>query len=584
MTPLRPARRPRWLLTLVCVCTLAAAQPAPPEGPSGTTPKRAVQSKREMVATANPIATAVGYRILRQGGTAVDATIAMQMVLNLVEPQSSGIGGGAFMLAHDARSHLLSAYDGRETAPAAATPERFLDADGKPQRFFDAVVGGKSVGVPGTLRMLALAHRRHGKLRWADLFEPAIHLAETGFAVSPRLHAAIVGEKTFAQERARAYFSRADGKPLEVGDILKNPPFAATLRRIANEGADAFYVGALATDIVQTANSYVANPGDLTEADLASYKAKARTPICGVYRHYTVCGMPPPSAGGVTLLELLGLLDRFDLAATGVESLQSVHLFSEAGRLAFADRDQYLADPDFVAIPEGLTDLDYLRRRSMLIQPNVSIGHASPGLPEVNFPLERIAYGSGNALEFPSTSHLSVVDRDGNAVAMTTTIENAFGSTLMTKGGFLLNNQLTDFSFVPVVEGKIVANRVEAGKRPRSAMAPTIVYDAQGQVLMIVGSPGGGAIINYVAKTLIGVLDWHLDPQAAIDLPNIGSRNGPTELESGTRLELLASPLRAMGHDVRISAQTSGVQAIVRTRDGWIGGADSRREGVVLGD
>ena len=584
MTPLRPARRPRWLLTLVCVCTLAAAQPAPPEGPSGTTPKRAVQSKREMVATANPIATAVGYRILRQGGTAVDATIAMQMVLNLVEPQSSGIGGGAFMLAHDARSHLLSAYDGRETAPAAATPERFLDADGKPQRFFDAVVGGKSVGVPGTLRMLALAHRRHGRLRWADLFEPAIHLAETGFAVSPRLHAAIVGEKTFAQERARAYFSRADGKPLEVGDILKNPPFAATLRRIANEGADAFYVGALATDIVQTANSYVANPGDLTEADLASYKAKARTPICGVYRHYTVCGMPPPSAGGVTLLELLGLLDRFDLAATGVESLQSVHLFSEAGRLAFADRDQYLADPDFVAIPEGLTDLDYLRRRSMLIQPNVSIGHASPGLPEANFPLERIAYGSGNALEFPSTSHLSVVDRDGNAVAMTTTIENAFGSTLMTKGGFLLNNQLTDFSFVPVVEGKIVANRVEAGKRPRSAMAPTIVYDAQGQVLMIVGSPGGGAIINYVAKTLIGVLDWHLDPQAAIDLPNIGSRNGPTELESGTRLELLASPLRAMGHDVRISAQTSGVQAIVRTRDGWIGGADSRREGVVLGD
>ena len=584
MTPLRPARRPRWLLTLVCVCTLAAAQPAPPEGPSGVTPKRAVQSKREMVATANPIATAVGYRILRQGGTAVDATIAMQMVLNLVEPQSSGIGGGAFMLAHDARSHLLSAYDGRETAPAAATPERFLDADGKPQRFFDAVVGGKSVGVPGTLRMLALAHRRHGKLRWADLFEPAIHLAETGFAVSPRLHAAIVGEKTFAQARARAYFSRADGKPLEVGDILKNPPFAATLRRIANEGADAFYVGALAADIVQTANSYVANPGDLTEADLASYKAKARTPICGVYRHYTVCGMPPPSAGGVTLLELLGLLDRFDLAATGVESLQSVHLFSEAGRLAFADRDQYLADPDFVAIPEGLTDLDYLRRRSMLIQPNVSIGHASPGLPDVNFPLERIAYGSGNALEFPSTSHLSVVDRDGNAVAMTTTIENAFGSTLMTKGGFLLNNQLTDFSFVPVVEGKLVANRVEAGKRPRSAMAPTIVYDAQGQVLMIVGSPGGGAIINYVAKTLIGVLDWHLDPQAAIDLPNIGSRNGPTELESGTRVELLANPLRAMGHDVRISAQTSGVQAIVRTRDGWIGGADSRREGVVLGD
>lgn len=537
-----------------------------------------------MVATANPLASAVGYRILRQGGNAVDAAVAMQMVLNLVEPQSSGIGGGAFMLLHAARTQQLLAFDGRETAPAAATPERFLDRDGKPLHFFDAVVGGKSVGVPGTLRMLELAHRRYGKMRWAALFAPAIELAERGFPVSPRLHAAIAATGSLAQDRARAYFFRADGSPLAVGHILKNPALAATLRRIADEGADALYTGAIAADIVDTADSFAANPGDLTESDLAGYRARIRQPVCSPYRRFVVCGVPPPSSGGISLLEMLGLLERFDLTKSGAESVESVHLFSEAGRLAYADRDQYVSDPDFNPAPDWLLDIDYLNRRSQLIRPDVTLGHAAPGVPDATIPVEKIAAGAGSAIEYPSTSHLSIVDREGNAVAMTTTIENGFGSGLMTRGGFLLNNELTDFSFVPVVDGKAVVNRVEAGKRPRSAMAPTIVYDADGRVAMILGSPGGSSIINYVAKTLIGVLDWGLDPQMAIDLPNIGSRNGPTELEKDTRAATLVPSLRAMGHDVRVTEQNSGVQAIVRSGKGWIGGADSRREGVVLGD
>jgi gamma-glutamyltranspeptidase/glutathione hydrolase len=581
-----------WRLLLaaaLCVAVpFARAQNLAPELASGWTPKKAISTRHDMVAAANPLAVAAGHDILSQGGTAVDAAVAVQMVLNLVEPQSSGIGGGAFMLFHNGRNGLLTAYDGRETAPAAAKPDRFLGSDGKPLDFYDAVVGGKSVGVPGTLRMLELAHRQYGKLPWAKLFDAAIGLAARGFAVSPRLHAAIAGEKYLTQDRTHAYFFNADGTPLAVGQTLKNPALAETLKRIAEEGADAFYKGDIARDIVETVRSHPTNSGDITEADLAGYKAKVREPVCGSYRMYKVCGMPPPSSGGITVLEILGILEPFDLKALGVESLISVHLFGEAGNLAYADRNVYLADPDFVPPPAGLTDRTYLHERSALIRFDTSLGRAKAGTPPVRpaegRKLAQATLGVGEALEFASTSHISIVDKYGNALAMTTTIEDSFGSRLMTRGGFLLNNELTDFSFQPVDDGRPVANRVEAGKRPRSSMAPTIVYDAKGKVYMVAGSPGGSAIINYVAKTLIGVLDWNLDPQAAIDLPNVGSRNGPLELEKNTSAVALESKLKALGHETEVMEHTSGTQAIVRTRDGWIGGADPRREGTVAGD
>jgi gamma-glutamyltranspeptidase / glutathione hydrolase len=581
------SRRAAFLL-FVIASQIGIARAQAPESPSGWTPRQAVAARHDMVAAANPLAVAAGLEMLKRGGSAVDAAVAVQMVLNLVEPQSSGIGGGAFMLFHDGRNHLLTAYDGRETAPAAARPGRFLDQDGKPLKFYAAVVGGKSVGVPGTLRLLELAQRQHGRLPWAKLFEPAIALAQNGFAVSPRLHRLIAGDPYLTQDRARAYFFNADGTPLAAGQILRNPALAATLKRIAAEGADALYKGEIARDIVQTVRSHPTNPGDLTEADLAGYEAKVREPVCGRYRLYRVCGMPPPSSGGITVLQILGILERYDMKALGADSLLSTHLFSEAGRLAFADRDQYLADPDFVKPPRGLTDKAYLRERSALIKLDASMGRARPGFPAVApaSGQEDAArgFGTDNALELPSTSQISIVDRYGNAVAMTTTIEDAFGSRLMTRSGFLLNNELTDFSFAPVEDGKPVANRIEAGKRPRSSMAPTIVYDRRGRVFAVLGSAFGSAIINDVAKCLIAIIDWGLDPQAASALPNYGSRNGPTELERGTSIVALAGRLQALGHEIRIFDDVSGVHAIVRTRTGWIGGADPRREGAVAGD
>jgi gamma-glutamyltranspeptidase / glutathione hydrolase len=571
------------------VATGSALAPAqdrsrPPERASGWTPKTLVTSRLDMVVAANPQAVDAGMRVLQEGGTAVDAAIAVQLVLNVVEPQSSGIGGGAFMLFHNGRSGLLTAYDGRETAPAAAKPDRFLDAAGKPLAFHEAVVGGHSVGVPGLLRMLELAHKQYGKLPWAQLFEPAIALAENGFVVSPRLHAELAGERYIMQERAKSYFYNRDGAPVAAGQTLRNPAFAKTLKQIAAGGADAFYKGDIARDIVETVDR-APNPGDMTERDLADYRAKVREPVCGHYRAYRICGVPLPSSGTMTVLQILGLLEPFDLKAIGPATLMGVHLFSEAGSLAFADRDLYLADPDFVAPPPGYLDPAYLRERSRLIRKDASMGRAAAGTPPTEPGAKRkVAYGIGATPEFPSTSHFSIVDRAGNAVAMTTTIEDAFGSRLMTRGGFLLNNELTDFSFVPENDGKPVANRVEGGKRPRSSMAPTIVYDDKGKLYMILGSTGGSAIINHVAKTLIGVLDGGLDVQAAIDLPNVGSRNGPTDLEAGTAAEALAPRLRALGHETYVGEQNSGVHAIVRTRGGWSGGADPRREGVARGD
>lgn len=556
-----------------------------PEGASGWIEKAPVTSRHAMVATAHPLATRAGYDILRAGGDAIDAAIAAQLVLGLVEPQSSGLGGGAFLLYHDAKTNRLVAYDGRESAPAAATPERFLGPDGTPLAFHDAVVGGRSVGIPGTVRLLEQVHRRHGRLPWSRLFRRAISLADGGFSVSPRLHALIAGETHWSQERARAYFLAPEGQAPATGSRLRNRAYAGTLRTLAAQGAKAFYDGAIADDIVRTANDAPRHPGDLTRRDLSRYRVAVRDPVCDAYREYRVCGMPLPSSGGLTVLQVLKMLEPYDIAAMGPATFWSVHFISEAERLAFADRDRYMADPAFEPPPPGLLDDAYLRRRSALISTDHSLGVAPPGDPARRGTHASVSVaGHDAAAEFPSTSQIAIVDREGNAVSMTTTIEDAFGSRLMTESGFLLNNELTDFSFVPSEDGRPVANRVEGGKRPRSSMAPTIVYDRRGRIYALTGSTGGSLIIGHVVKMLVAMLDWGLDPQAAAALPNFGSRNGPTELERETPVVALEPKLRALGHATRVITDTSGIQSIRRTPTGWIGGADPRREGVVLGD
>jgi gamma-glutamyltranspeptidase/glutathione hydrolase len=575
-------------LALACGTALVCAQdatPVAPERPSGWIDKAPVTARRFLVATANPLATRAGVSVLKAGGNAADAAIAAQLVLGLVEPQSSGLGGGAFLLYHDAKSQKLVAYDARETAPLAATPDRFLDAHGKPLRFGDAVVGGRSVGVPGTVALLDLVHRRHGRLPWPRLFDDAIELAKRGFPISPRLHSEIAAHTRWPQARARDYFLGADRVAKPAGTILRNPAYAATLRTLADEGADAFYAGAIAEDVVRTVRGASVHPGDITMQDLRRYRVVVREPVCGAYRRYRICGMPPPSSGGIGVLQTLAILAPYDIDAMGAASFWSVHFISEAERLAYADRNVYIADPTFFDVPAGLLDETYLRARSKLVSPLQTLGVASPGDPARARALaDSLTLGEDRSAEFVSTSQVSIVDADGNAVSMTTTIEAGFGSRLMTAAGFLLNNELTDFSFVPVEEGKPVANRVEGGKRPRSTMAPTIAYDEAGRVAIVTGSPGGGAIIDYVVKNLVAIVDWNMDPQAAAALPNFGSTNGPTELEAQTSVVALAPKLRALGHDVRIVPETSGAQTIVRRGDRWIGGADPRREGVVLGE
>ena len=542
-----------------------------------------------MAAAANPLAAETGREILRAGGSAVDAAIAMQMVLTLVEPQSSGIGGGAFVLHFDGRR--VQAYDGRETAPAAADENLFM-ADGKPMAFHDAVVGGRSVGTPGLLRMLEAAHKEHGRLAWARLFDPAIRLAENGFAVSPRLHGLVAGDRFLARDpAARAYFYDASGAPKAVGTVLRNPQLAATLRAIAAGGADAFYRGDIAADIVRTVRAHP-NAGKLAEPDFAAYQAKERTPVCADYKRWRICGMPPPSSGGIAVAQIFGILAGRNIAVvppsasdgTLEPQVDAVHLFSEAGRLAFADRNVYVADPDFVPVDWiALTHPRYLADRAALIGER-SMGRAQPGIPAGY----RLVWAADEA-QRSATSHISAVDGFGNAVAMTTSIEDVFGARLMVRG-FLLNNQLTDFSFAPSESGMPIANRVQPGKRPRSSMAPTLVFDrASGELLATLGSPGGSQIIGYVARTLVGLLDWDLDIQQAISMPNFGSRNGPTEVEQGRVSRGLVEGLQARGHEVREIPMESGLQGIVRVRlpdgsRGWAGGADPRREGVALGD
>jgi gamma-glutamyltranspeptidase/glutathione hydrolase len=488
------------------------------------------------------------------------------------------------MLVHDAARNKLIAYDGRETAPAAVRPDLFLDASGQPVEFLAAVIGGKSVGVPGVVALLAETHRRHGRMPWQRLVAPAIELADKGFVVSPRLCAVIARESAMPQARAYHYFRDAEGRPLAPGSLKRNPEYAAALREIAARGAPAFYTGRIARDIVDTVATSPVNPGAMTMEDLARYRIEVREPVCSPYRGYRVCGMPPPSSGGLVVAQMLRMLEPYDLAAMGPLSMWSVHFFTEAGRLAYADRERYMADPAFASPPAGLIDGDYLAARSALIRTDTSMRRAAPGNPPGVANGRGPDYGMHPALELPSTSHFSIVDRYGNAVAMTTSIEHAFGSRLMTASGFMLNNELTDFSFAPVEDGKPVANRVEAGKRPRSSMSPMIVYDHAGRVFMVTGSMFGPTIINQVAKTLIAVIDWGLDPQAAVALPNFGSRNGPTELERGTAAAALAPKLNALGHDTALTDSNGGAHVIVRTRNGWAGGADPRRDGTVRGD
>lgn len=584
----QPGRRRRpGLLALAAAVSLwigsPSAQPlAPaPEAATGRTVKTLGTAQRHMAAAANPLAAAAGRDILRAGGSATDAAIAIQLVLNLVEPQSSGIGGGAFFLHWDESARALVTLDGREKAPQAAKPDRFIGPDGKPMKFIEAVVGGRSVGVPGTVRLLEEAHKRWGRLPWASVLAPAIKLAEEGFAVSPRLNGLLTGEKSLASDpRAAAYFYEADGKPKAVGTVLKNPAFAATLRALADGGANAFYSGPIAEDIVATVTGHKTNPGDITLADLQAYKVEEREAVCGSYRVWRICGMGPPSSGAVAVQQILGVLETQNLVKLGA-SAEAAHWISEAGRLAFADRALYLADPAFVSVPvNGLIDRDYVRSRAGLVSPDRSMGRAKPGDP----PNKRAQlFAPSDGIE-NGTSHISVIDDDGNAVSMTTTIEDGFGARLMTKGGFLLNNELTDFNFAPEEDGKPVANRVEGGKRPRSSMAPTIVFDAFGRLYAVVGSPGGSQIIGYVAKTLVALLDWKMDPQQAVDFANFGSRNGPTELEKGSEAEPWKAALEAKGHEIRLIEMTSGIQAIVKAPEGFLGGADGRREGVAIGD
>jgi gamma-glutamyltranspeptidase/glutathione hydrolase len=563
----------------------AQTAPAPltadaPEASSGISAKQAVHARHYMAVTANPYASRAAQGILAAGGSAVDAAITAQLVLNLTEPQSSGIGGGAFLVHYDAASGRMSAYDGRETAPAAARPDRFLKPDGQPMSFRDAVLSGMSVGTPGLLRMLKLAHERHGKLPWARLFAPAIALARQGFAVSPRLHDLLEGDPGLRQDReARAYFYNPDGSARAVGYVLKNPPFAALLERIAAAGPEVFYRGPVAREIAAAVRARE-RPGDLAAADLAGYQALEREVLCGHYRVYTLCGVPPPDSGHTTVLAILGLLERFDMGALKPESVAAVHLFAEAGRLAYADRDRYVADPAFVPVPTaGLIDRDYLRGRSALIRLDHSMGHVQAGLP----PGASTAYAGDSLSEIPATSHMSIVDARGDAVAMTTTIESQFGARVMVHG-FLLNNEMTDFAWIPQEDGRPVANRIEPGKRPRSSMAPTLVFDADGHLLLVIGAPGGNVIINFVAKTLIGVLDWKLDIQQAIALPNMGNRNRATEIERGTALEGDIDALKALGHEISLIDFPSGLHGIMVTPQGLVGGADPRREGVALGD
>jgi len=544
------------------------------------------ENPKYMVASANPHATRAGLEILRQGGTAVDAAIAVQAMLTLVEPQSSGIGGGAFLMLHDQASKSLTAYDGRETAPAGATDALFLKADGTPEKKSDVIPGGRSVGVPGLLRMLAMAHADHGALPWADLFAPAIKTASGGFEISPRFHFLVdLYKNRTSSDGFMNYFYDANGQPKATGMVLKNPALAATLQKIAEGGAEVFYEGEMAQAIVSAVNNSAINPGTLSLEDMANYQPYKREAVCAPYRAWSICGMPPPSSGGIAVVQILQLLQGFDLGALDPASVEAANLFLEAARLAYADRATHLGDIDFVHVPvAGLLDTNYLADRAKLINQGKVMDDAPAGNP----PGAKTAFLTMNPGEIPATSHFSIVDGKGNVLAMTTTIESAFGSRVMVDG-FLLNNQLTDFTFVPRNEKGPVANRVEPGKRPLSSMSPTLVFDEQGRPVITVGSPGGPLIISFVAKTLLGLLDWDMTMQQAVSRPNLVPYGKTAIVEKDTTLSGQQQALEALGYGVREGNLTSGLHGITIQYDEegnrlLQGGADPRREGTAEGE
>jgi gamma-glutamyltranspeptidase/glutathione hydrolase len=524
---------------------------------------------QQMVAAAHPLAVEAGLDVLRRGGSAIDAAVAVQMMLGVVEPQASGVAGGGFLLYFDGTTHAITVYDGRESAPAGATPTMFLGADGKPLPFRQAVASGLSVGVPGAVALLELAHKEHGKLPWNSLFASSIAAARNGYPVSSRLAAWLEIVKPFGNEpAARATYYDRDGTPKKEGETVVNPALADTLQLLADKGVDVLREGSIAEEIVRRVRGHV-RPGTLSLDDLKNYRPIERKPLCGPYRVWTICGMGPPSSGGLAILQALEILEPFELSHDTPNDLRSLHLIAEASRLAFADRDRYVDDPAFTPVPvEKLLAPSYLAQRRKLISLDRSMGRQGKVLPGY------VEHG---------TSHMTIVDRQGNAVSFTTTIESPFGSLMMV-GGFILNNELTDFSALPTHDGQPVANRVEPGKRPRSSMSPTFVLDKDGALVLSVGSAGGSRIIGDTLQALIGMLDWNLSPQAALDLPRILNMNGPTELEEKGDLPAQADRLRALGHEVQVRRHEGGLTAIRRAGDGWEGGADPRRDGVARGD
>lgn len=539
-----------------------------------------VRAERWMVSAANPHAVEAGAAVLRAGGTAADAMVAVQAVLGLVEPQSSGLGGGAFLVWYDAATGGVTTLDGRETAPLEVTPTLFQTEDGAPMGFWDAVVGGRSVGTPGTPKLLEEAHRRWGRAEWPDLFTPAITLAEDGFSVSDRLATSIArgAERLQTFPETAAYFLPG-GTALQAGDTLMNAAYADTLRLIAEQGSDAFYSGPVAEDIVETVRNAAGNPGVLSTTDLAIYEVIERAPVCVPYRGLDVCGMGPPSSGALTVGQILGMLDRYDLAQMGPTSPEAWRLIGDASRLAFADRGRYMADSDYVPMPtKGLTAPAYLDDRAALLAGEAALEQVAPGAPEWD---HAQLWADDTSLELPSTSHISIVDAYGNALSMTTTIENGFGARLMVRG-FLLNNELTDFSFRTHRDGVPIANAIAPGKRPRSSMAPTIVLE-DGAPRLVIGSPGGSRIIGYVAQAIVAYVDWGLDVQQAVAMPHLVNRFGTYDIEADTAAQDLAAPLSDLGYEVSIRGLNSGLHAIA-VADGLQGGADPRREGIALGE
>jgi gamma-glutamyltranspeptidase/glutathione hydrolase len=539
-----------------------------------------VTSENWMVAAANPLAVEAGAKVLRAGGSAADAMVAVQVVLGLVEPQSSGLGGGAFLVWYDAATGQMTTLDGRETAPLEANHRLFQDENGEPLKFFDAVVGGLSVGTPGTPALLEEAHRRWGRSPWPSLFADGITLADDGFLVSPRLASLVEKDaERLSRFPVTASYFLPDGKPIEQGQRLINPDYADTLRTLASEGSAGFYGGEIAAGIVSTVRGAEGNPGVLSGVDLALYQVIEREPVCATYRAYEVCGMGPPSSGALTVGQILGMLDGYDLAEYGPEDINTWRLIGDASRLAFADRGRYMADHDFVPMPtQGLVDPGYLSERGELLNTDGALIDAKPGNPAFDHASN---WADDVSIELPSTSHISIVDQYGNVLSMTTTIENGFGSRLMTNG-FLLNNELTDFSFKTHKDGVPIANRLEPGKRPRSSMSPTIVMQ-DGKPVLAIGSPGGSRIIGYVAKSIVAWADWDMDVQQALSLPHLVNRFGTYDVEQGTAAEGFTDGLTALGYEVNPRDLTSGLHAI-EIGDVLIGGADPRREGIALGE